>query len=66
MVFFDVSETGMTAKQLSERLLERGVRIGENDRYRMRVVTHLDVSRDQVAQAAQAVREIVMEAAHAA
>jgi threonine aldolase len=66
MVFFDVSDTGMTAKQLSERLLERGVRIGENDRYRMRVVTHLDVSRDQVAQAAQAVREIVMEAAHAA
>jgi threonine aldolase len=65
MVFFDVSETGMTAAELNERLLARGVRIGENDRYRMRVVTHLDVSRDQVAAAAEAVREVVLEAAHA-
>ena len=63
MVFFDVSQTGMTAAQVHERLLERGVRIGENDRYRMRVVTHLDVTRDQVAQAAEAVRDVVMEAA---
>lgn len=66
MVFFDVSQTGMTAAELHERLLERGVRIGENDRYRMRVVTHLDVTRDQVARAAEAVREVVMEASRAA
>lgn len=66
MVFFDVSQTGLTAGELHERLLERGVRIGENDRYRMRVVTHLDVSRDDVARAADAVRDVVMEAARAA
>lgn len=61
MVFFDVSHTGMTAAEVHERLLERGVRIGENDRYRMRVVTHLDVTRDQMERAALAVRDVVME-----
>lgn len=64
MVFFDVSGTGMTAAEVHERLLKRGVRIGENDKYRMRVVTHLDVTRDQVAAAAEALRDVVLE--HAA
>jgi threonine aldolase len=66
MVFFDVSQTGLTAGELHQRLLDRGVRIGENDRYRMRVVTHLDVTRDQIAKAAETVREVVLEASHAA
>ncbi len=66
MVFFDVSQTGLTAAELHQRLLDRGVRIGENDQYRMRVVTHLDVTRDQIAKAAEAVREVVLEASHAA
>ena len=66
MVFFDVSQTGMTAAELHERLLDHSVRIGENDRYRMRVVTHLDVSRDQIAKAAEAVREVVLQASHTA
>lgn len=66
MVFFDVSETGMTAAEVHNRLLEHGVRIGENDRTRMRVVTHMDVTRDQVAEAAAALRTVVMEASRAA
>ena len=49
-----------------DRLLAHGVRIGENDRYRMRVVTHLDVTRDQIAEAADALRAVVMDAARAA
>ena len=53
----------MTAAEVHERLLKRGVRIGENDRYRMRVVTHLDVTRDQVSKAAEAVRDVIIEAA---
>lgn len=65
MVFFDVSQTGLTAAEIHQRLLKRGVRIGENDLYRMRVVTHLDVTREQVAKAAETVREVVMEASHA-
>lgn len=66
MVFFDVSETGMTAAEVHSRLLEHGVRIGENDRTRMRVVTHMDVTRDQVAEAADALRSVVMAASRAA
>jgi threonine aldolase len=66
MVFFDVRDTGLTAAEVHERLLQHGVRIGENDHYRMRVVTHLDVSRDQIAEAAEALRTVVMEAARAA
>ena len=66
MVFFDVRGTGLTAAEVHERLLRHGVRIGENDRYRMRVVTHLDVTRDQIAEAAEALRTVVMEAARAA
>ncbi|MGY8960010.1 MAG: threonine aldolase family protein, partial [Alphaproteobacteria bacterium] len=61
MVFFDVSGTGMTAAELHQKLLSHGIRIGENDRYRMRVVTHLDVTRDQVANAAEIVRKVVLE-----
>ncbi|MBL4719949.1 MAG: threonine aldolase family protein [Alphaproteobacteria bacterium] len=61
MVFFDVAGTGMTAGELHQRLLSHGIRIGENDRYRMRVVTHLDVTRDQVAAAAEIVRKVVLE-----
>jgi threonine aldolase len=61
MVFFDVAGTGMTAAELHQKLLSHGVRIGENDRYRMRVVTHLDVTRDQVASAAEIVRKVVLE-----
>ena len=66
MVFFDVSETGMTAAEVHNRLLEHGVRIGENDRTRMRAVTHMDVTRDQVAEAADALRSVVMAASRAA
>ena len=66
MVFFDVSETGMTAAQVHERLLEHGVRIGENNHMRMRVVTHLDVTREQITEAAEALRSVVMAASRAA
>ncbi len=66
MVFFDLTGSGMTAAEVHERLLERGVRIGENDRYRMRAVTHLDVTREEVEQAAEVVRAIALEGTHAA
>ena len=59
MVFFDVQDTGLTAAEVNGRLLAHGVRIGENDRYRMRAVTHLDVSRDQVEKAADVLADVV-------
>ena len=59
MIFFDVAGTGLTAAEMHTRLLAHGVRIGASGRTRMRAVTHLDVSRSEVDQAARAVREVV-------
>ena len=65
LVFFDVQKTGLTAAQVHDRLLEHGVRIGASSGVRMRAVTHLDVSRDQLAEAAAALSTVVVEAAAA-
>ena len=59
IVFFDVGETGMAAGDIAERLAGHGVRIGAMDARAMRAVTHLDVSREQVEEAADAVRAVV-------
>ena len=59
MVYFEVRESGLDAQEVAERLLERGVRIGAVDRYRMRAVTHLDVDRAGVEEAADVLSEVV-------
>jgi threonine aldolase len=61
MVYFDVSGTGLDAFEMRERLLVRGVRIGAAGPTRMRAVTHLDVTRADVDEAARTVREVVAE-----
>jgi threonine aldolase len=65
LVFFDVAETGLDAAQVHDRLLEHGVRIGASSGTRMRAVTHLDVSRDQLAEAAEVLSTVAVEAAAA-
>ena len=59
MIYFDVTGTGLTAPQVSERLLEHGVRIGPMDEHRMRAVTHLDVDTAGVEEAARVLRAVV-------
>ncbi len=59
IVFFDVEGTGMTAADIYQALLERGVRIGRSGPVRMRALTHLDVDRASVEAAADAVGEVV-------
>jgi len=59
IVFFDVGGTGLTADQVAERLADHGVRIGPMGEDLMRAVTHLDVTTEQVAEAAAAVRAVV-------
>lgn len=49
LIFFSVEKTGKTARDISEHLLEYGIRIGVEDQYGMRAVTHLDVSCDDIA-----------------
>ena len=65
MVFFNVEGTGLTAEAFRDRLIEEyGVRIGANDLYRMRAVTHLDVNRDSIEKAAAAVRDLARRQIH--
>ncbi|MFP6707682.1 MAG: threonine aldolase family protein [Alphaproteobacteria bacterium] len=59
LVFFDVSETGMDAAEVAEELLAYEVRIGAMGPHRMRAVTHLDVNRAQLTEAAEALRSVV-------
>jgi len=59
IVFFDVGGTGLTADQVAERLADHGVRIGPMGEDLLRAVTHLDVTTEQVAKAAAAVRAVV-------
>lgn len=59
MIYFDTSESGLSAPQVNERLLARGVRIGDIDDTQMRAVTHIDVDRTGVEEAAGALREVL-------
>ena len=59
MIYFDVAGAGLSAPQVSGRLLERGVRIGPMDEHRMRAVTHLDVDTAGVEEAAHALRVVI-------
>jgi threonine aldolase len=60
IVFFDVQNTGMTAAAFTKALLAEGVRMGAVGRYRVRAVTHLDVTRQDIERAIQAVRRVVL------
>lgn len=63
MVYLDVSATAQKAEGLHQALLQRGVRIGVIDAVTMRAVTHLDVDRAAVDEAATALAGVLDEAA---
>jgi len=58
LVFFDVRGTGQTAAELAERLRQQGIGIGQEGKYRMRAVTHLDVDSAGIEQAAAAIAKL--------
>lgn len=58
MVFFDVSRLGLDGVMFLELLSERGVRMGAAGN-RIRAVTHLDISRNDVEKAIDAISKIV-------
>ena len=60
MIYFDVSGTGMTALEVRDKLLAKGVRIGASTERLMRACTHLDVGRADVELAARTLREVVV------
>jgi threonine aldolase len=59
MVYFDVGGTGVEATEVGRRLAERGVRMGAIDPRVMRAVTHLDVHRAGVEEAAEVLARVV-------
>lgn len=63
LVFFDVDPAYGTAAELTTRLLEHKVRMLPIGPQRIRACTHLDVDRDDVLHAADAIRAIMRELA---
>lgn len=59
IVFFDVDPALGYASQLSAALAGRGVRIHDTDPQRLRACTHLDVSRDDIAEVGRILRDCV-------
>lgn len=57
MVFIDVSATGMSSAELNIKLEAQGVRLSAIDASRLRAVTHLDVSREQIEEGASVLRQ---------
>ncbi|MBI3067196.1 MAG: aminotransferase class I/II-fold pyridoxal phosphate-dependent enzyme [Deltaproteobacteria bacterium] len=60
IVIFDLGETGLTSKQFLERLAQRKVLGGPVDARRIRMVTHLDVDRNDIEQALKIIGEVVV------
>ena len=61
IVFFDVGGTGRGAGALCEALTARGVQMGAFGDTLIRAVTHLDVTREHVMRAVDAMREVLAE-----
>jgi threonine aldolase len=59
LVFFNVEQTGLSAKDVSDRFLETGIRIGVEGEFRMRLVTHLDVDRKDIEEVAEVLTGII-------
>jgi threonine aldolase len=59
MVMVKVNGLGLKAEQLAEKLSERGVKVSCYGPYTIRLVTHKDVSREQVLKAADIISEVV-------
>lgn len=59
IVFFRVEKAGMTPAEFVDRLKERGVRMGAYRDGRVRAVTHLNVSRENILEVVRAVHEML-------
>jgi threonine aldolase len=59
MVFVDVRRTGMTAAEIAARLRQAGVGCSQPGSYRLRFVTHLDVTAEDIGRAIMSAREVI-------
>jgi len=61
IVFFDIAGSGLDAAEVCARLARRGVTMGPFGPTVIRAVTHLDVSRDDVPKAVEALRAALVQ-----
>jgi len=59
IVIFDVHGTGRSAQAIAEHLEKEGVRLSVMGRTKLRAVTHLDVSRQDIERAIEVLRRVV-------
>ncbi len=59
IVILDISKTGQTALDISERFLSHGLRMSVVGTTRLRAVTHLDISRRQIEEALLIVKRVL-------
>lgn len=59
LVFFEIDPELGTSAQMSAKLLEMGLKVNPSGPQRLRAVTHLDVTRDDLLRAAEIVRDCV-------
>jgi threonine aldolase len=59
MVFVDVQRTGMTAAEIASRLRQAGIGCSQPGPYRLRFVTHLDVTTEDIGRAIVSAREVI-------
>ena len=63
MVYFDVADSGRSAAQVAEALLDRGVHMGAAGATSLRAVTHLDVTPEMVEAAGATLADVLAQTA---
>lgn len=61
IVILDISQSGRTPQQVIERLLERGLRLSPAGAGCLRAVTHLDISRQDIDEAVEILKQAFAE-----
>jgi threonine aldolase len=56
-----IAGTGLEGEEMSARLRRKGVLVSALDSKRIRLVTHKDVNREQIYQAAEIIKNVVKE-----
>jgi threonine aldolase len=59
IIIFDIHATGRSAQEIVEQLEKEGVRLSVMGRTKLRAVTHLDVSRQDIERAIQVLRRVL-------
>ncbi len=59
LVYFDMKDTGYSSEKLVQQLLDRGIKINGGENGLMRFATHYWITREDILQVVQAVKDIV-------